>query len=126
MLKVGREEIAGLIAALEEFVRRDHAAEEARSRAVAEEIASRLQVIRGAVVSRNGPGGWVAIDFSSSGGPSRAAEAIRNLRAGSPRVFCHDGWVHEGRMIVNPAAIRDEDVEVLVERVIAECDRGRA
>jgi L-seryl-tRNA(Ser) seleniumtransferase len=125
MLKVGREEIAALIAALEDFVQRDHAAEEARSRAVADEIASRLQAIRGAVVSRNGPDGWVAIDFSNSGGPSRAAEAVRNLRAGSPRVFCHDGWVHEGRMIVNPATVRDEEVDILVERVIAECDRGR-
>jgi L-seryl-tRNA(Ser) seleniumtransferase len=125
MLKVGREEIAALIAALEDFVQRDHAAEQDRSRAIADEIAGRLEAIRGAVVSRNGPDGWVAIDFSSTGGPSRAAAAVRNLRAGSPRIFCHDGWVHEGRMIVNPATVRDDEVDVLVERIIAECDRGR-
>ena len=46
---------------------------------------------------------------------------VRNLRAGSPRVFCHDGWVHEGRMIVQLGTVRDEEVDTLVERIIAEC-----
>jgi L-seryl-tRNA(Ser) seleniumtransferase len=123
MLKVGREEIAGLIAALEEYVQRDHAAEAARNSAVAAEIADRLQAVRGASVSLSGSS--VVVDFSDSGGPSRAAEVLRNLREGSPRVFCHDGWVHDGILIIATATLCDDEVDVLVERVTGECEANR-
>jgi D-glucosaminate-6-phosphate ammonia-lyase len=120
MLKVGREEIAGLIAALEDYVQRDHAAEAARNLAVSTEIADRLQAVRGATVSPSGS--VVVVDFSESGGPSRAAEVVRKLREGSPRVFCQDSWIHEGVLVIQPSTVRDDEVDVLVERVIAECE----
>jgi L-seryl-tRNA(Ser) seleniumtransferase len=122
MLKVGREEIAALIAALEDFVQRDHAAEDARSRAVGDEIAERLRTVRGATVSRSGPEpkAYVVLDFSQHGGASRAAVVARNLRDGSPRVWVHDGWVHDALLLVQPATVRDDEVDALVERVTAE------
>jgi D-glucosaminate-6-phosphate ammonia-lyase len=124
MLKVGREEIAGLIAALEDFVQRDHAAEAARNVAVAAEIAERLQAVRGASVALSAA--VVVVDFSENGGPSRAAEVVRRLREGSPRVFCQDSWIHEGILIIQPSALRDDEIDALVDRVAAECDvRGR-
>lgn len=122
MLKVGREEIAGLIAALEEYVERDHAAEEARHLAVATEIADRLGGVRGATVSLvSHPRPYVVVDFAGKGGAARAAEVAWNLRRGSPRVFCADAWIHRGLLVLQPAALRDDEVDALVERVTCEC-----
>jgi D-glucosaminate-6-phosphate ammonia-lyase len=122
MLKVGREEIAGLIAALEEFAGRDHAAEDARHLAVATEIANRLGGVPGVGVSlgRN-PRPNVILDFTGSGGASRAAEVAWALRQGSPRVFCVDAWIHQGILMLQAATLRDDEVDVLVERVTVEC-----
>ena len=123
MLKVGREEIAGLIAALEEYVQRDHAAEEARHLAVATEIADKLEGVRGAAISLAGhPRPNVVLDFEGRGGAARAAEVAWNLRQGSPRVFCADAWIHQGILILTATTLRDDEVGVLVERVTAECE----
>src|SRR6185369_7668235 len=46
-MKVGKEEIIGLIAALERYVKTDHAADMERWNARAQRIAGRLQGIRG-------------------------------------------------------------------------------
>lgn len=127
MLKVGREEVAALIAALEDFVQLDHGAIAARNRAVAGEIADRLQALGDATVSLAGPPErpQVVVDFSEHGGPSRAVEIVRRLRAGSPRVFCHDGWVHESLFIIQSETVRNEEVDVLVQRVLAEAEASR-
>lgn len=123
MLKVGREEIAGLTAALVEYSERDHSAEEARDFTIAAEISERLQSVEGAAVSLRDKARrpQVVVDFSDSGGPSRAAEVAVNLRQGSPRIYCLDAWLHQGIIIIQPTTLRDDEVDVLIERVIAEC-----
>jgi D-glucosaminate-6-phosphate ammonia-lyase len=129
MLKVGREEIAGLIAALEDYVRRDHAAEDARAQAVAASVAAGLKGVTGAEISLVGPpqaSSHVVIDFASHGGPPRAAEVARNLRQGTPRIFCADAWIDRSILIVQPTTLREEEVEALVERVTAECQSERS
>jgi D-glucosaminate-6-phosphate ammonia-lyase len=125
MLKVGREEIAGLIAALEDYVERDDVAEEARNHAVAAAVADGLQVVRSAKVSLVGPpqARWhVVLDFASDGGPSRAAHVARNLRQGSPRIFCLDAWIDRSILMIQPSSLREDEVGALVERVTVECE----
>lgn len=128
MLKVGREEIAGLIAALEEYVGQDHAAKDDRDLAVAREIAARLEGVAGATVSCAQPPSkpQVVIDFGPDRGPSRAAEVAVNLRKGSPRVFCLDAWIHKGILVLQPTTLLDDEVGPLVERVAAECEASAA
>jgi D-glucosaminate-6-phosphate ammonia-lyase len=122
MLKVGREEIAGLIAALEEFSGRDHAAEDARHLAVATEIAHRLGEVQGILVSLgDNPRPNVIVDFTGNGGASRAAEVAWGLRQGSPRVFCVDAWIHQGIIMLQASTVRDDEVDVLIDRVTVEC-----
>lgn len=125
MLKVGREEIAGLTAALEEYVDRDHEAERARNIALAATIAERLEGMAGASASLLAPPDTVApkviLDFAEHGGAERAAEVARDLRQGSPRVFCLDAWIDKGALVLQSATLRDDDVDPLVERVLAEC-----
>lgn len=129
MLKVGREEIAGLIAALESYAGRDHAADDAEALALATEIADRLQTLRGAKVSLVGPPdstqGQVIVDFSAAGGPARAAEVSRRLRGGRPRVFCLDTFIHQGILVVKTPTLRPGEAAVVVERLVAECDREK-
>ncbi len=125
MLKVGREEIAGLIAALEEYVERDHAAEQARTLAIARAIFEGLQGMAGAKCSLVTPpeATWarVVVDFTDHGGASRAAEVARNLRHGSPRIFCLDAWIDTGVLILQTTTLQEHEVNVLVERVMVEC-----
>jgi L-seryl-tRNA(Ser) seleniumtransferase len=128
MLKVGREEIAGLIAALEDYVGRDLAPEHARTRALGETLFDGLRGMEGADCSLRTPPEvtWtqVALDFGDHGGAARAAEVARNLRDGSPRVFCLDAWIDQGILILQTTTLRDRDGDVLVERVRAECASG--
>jgi D-glucosaminate-6-phosphate ammonia-lyase len=125
MLKVGREEIAGLTAALEEYVERDHAAESARNVALAGAIAERLEGMAGARASIVDPPGVAAprvlLDFAEHGGAERAAEVALNLRGGSPRIFCMDAWIDDGVLLLQPTTLRDDEVDPLVERVLEEC-----
>jgi L-seryl-tRNA(Ser) seleniumtransferase len=127
MLKVGREEVAALTAALEDYARRDHAVEEARDDAIADEIAEGLREIRGATISKvDAPRPQVVVTFPGQGGPARAAAVTRNLREGSPRIFCVDAFVHQGFLTLQPSTLRDDEVAVLVERVLAECEAAGA
>lgn len=125
MLKVGREEIAGLIAALEDYVEQDHAAEQARTLAIAGAVFEGLREMDGARVSLVAPPAqtWarVVLDFGDDGGASRAAQVARALRNGSPRIFCLDAWIDTGVLILQSTTLRERDVDVLVERVVAEC-----
>jgi L-seryl-tRNA(Ser) seleniumtransferase len=125
MLKVGREEIAGLIAALEDYVTRDPAPEHARTRALGEALFERLQGLEGAACSLVTPPEvvWtqVFLDFADHGGAARAAQVARRLREGSPRVFCLDAWIDEGRLILQTTTLQEHEVDTLVERVRAEC-----
>jgi L-seryl-tRNA(Ser) seleniumtransferase len=123
MLKVGREEIAGLIAALEDFVARDHEAERARLVAIADAIAEGLEGIAGATITRvvatHAP--TVSLEFAGDRAAERAARVARNLREGSPRVFCLDAFIDRGILVFQSATLQEGEVEVLVERVRAEC-----
>ncbi|ADB49454.1 aminotransferase class V-fold PLP-dependent enzyme [Conexibacter woesei] len=126
MLKVGREEIAGLIAALEDYVERDHAAEQARTLAIARAIFDGLDGMTGASCSLVTPpeATWphVVVDFAGDGGAPRAAEVARNLREGSPRIFCLDAWIDKGLLMLQATTLQEHEVDVLVERVVAECE----
>lgn len=124
MLKVGREEIAGLVAALEDYVERDHAAEQARMLSIAGAIADGLQGVAGAKISLvtypRAPS--VLVEFAGEGGPSRAAAVARSLREGSPRVFCLDAFIDTGTLVFQSTTLREDEVQPLVARVVEECE----
>jgi L-seryl-tRNA(Ser) seleniumtransferase len=123
MLKVGREEIAGLIAALEDFAGRDHEAEHARLVSIATAVADGLAGVAGAAVSlvtaTHAP--TVALEFAGARAAERAAQVARNLREGSPRVFCLDAMIDRGILVFQSTTLQAGEVEVLVERVREEC-----
>jgi L-seryl-tRNA(Ser) seleniumtransferase len=121
--KVGKEEIAGLVTALRLYVQRDHAADCARwdasIRRVLEGVAG-LPHVRGVYVcSAEHPVPLAHIELDEAALGLTAFEAIRRLLAGTPMVAVNEGCAREGTLVVNPMALRGDDVPHLVGRLRA-------
>lgn len=121
--KVGKEEIVGLVTALKRYVQRDHAADRAHwDRLVRRVLDSFAEVphVRGVYVcpsTRAIPRAHLDLDEAALG--ITAFEAIQRLLAGTPPVAVNEGRAREGALIVDPIAVRDEDVDVLITRLRA-------
>jgi L-seryl-tRNA(Ser) seleniumtransferase len=112
--KVGKEEVAGLIAALRRFVGEDPAARTARWTA-------RLQAldVPGAVLVPDGakPGlPLLELRFADSAAAERAEAA---LRARDPAVHVDAARIRRGVLAVNPIALDDADLPELAEALRA-------
>ena len=117
MLKVGREEIAGLMVALQAFVRRDHAAEQRGWEKMSETIAADLRTINAKGVSITTPTvPWVqlVIAFPDRASAARTAAA---LQSGRPRVFLAAHRISNAELVVIPQNLGEEDVPVLITRL---------
>lgn len=120
-LKVGKEEIAGLVVALQRYLGRDHAADQQRWRSTLDRIAGELE-----------PGDGVRTEFRSGRGTvptlavhldretvGRSAYAIlAELQDGDPRIFVNEEQAWQETLVINPIALRDGEDE-LVARALA-------
>lgn len=119
--KVGKEEIAGLLVALERFVARDEPAAAAKLTQRLQAIASALAGVAG-VSTR-----LVAADASSMipmlelsmAGPAHAWS--QRLQLGSPPVHLGERLAGDGILTINPQTLRAEDDVVLVRCLIESC-----
>ena len=132
--KVCKEEIAGLVTALEMFVDADHDAEMAGWRTKCAHIASALSGIPGVRAEldeaepkmdeyqRTSPGVRVSLDGAWTG--SGPQEIVERLAEGDPsvRVFDPD---HRGVITVSPVNLQDGDEEILAERFRQVLTAGR-
>jgi L-seryl-tRNA(Ser) seleniumtransferase len=122
--KVGKEEIAGLVVALQRFVARDVAAELARHEARLTAIASHLAGLPG-VTTRLRParetGRFPLLDvILDPGVPGRGALAVSEaLQAGDPPVHLGERRTAEGILIVHPEGLRDGDEAIVAHRLRA-------
>lgn len=116
VLKVGREELAGLIAALQLTGSRDYDSE----RRIRIEIgAAILHAVNGAnregITARSDdPSNLVTIYFASA---ADAASAVRSLQDGSPRVFVGNTRINQREIMVMPHAVTPEEAEPLRNRI---------
>lgn len=118
--KVGKEEIAGLLAALDRFCARDEAAFSAA-------LQQRLQAIAQALAATPTLSTRLQ-DGSASGVPtlllqvhgSAAALSIR-LQTGDPPVHLGEGRMDEGFLILNPLTVPSADDATLVRCLLAAC-----
>jgi L-seryl-tRNA(Ser) seleniumtransferase len=123
-LKVGKEELIGLIRALELFLEEDQDALQAEWQARAEAVASGL-ADHTAFSTRIRPGGKadiaptvdVTVDESTLEGT--LVELVQALRDETPRVFVGADDVDNGTFAVSPVGLTDAEAEYLVERVLA-------
>jgi L-seryl-tRNA(Ser) seleniumtransferase len=133
--KVGREEVAGLVVALERFVARDHAAELQSRQVMASAIAAGLMRGLGGIDAvrvevHDGASSWrpsVTVAFE---GPTRRARVIgvtNRLASGDSPVAVGQGGLDRGVLSLSTACLESAEVEVLVGAVVrAVIDEVRA
>jgi L-seryl-tRNA(Ser) seleniumtransferase len=124
MMKVGKEEIAGLVVALQQFVQRDEAAEVAGWRAKLDYVAARLRNLYGVQLVRIDPATHgvavpaLAVELDERRLELTAYEALNRLQEGDPPVFVNEEHAWRGRLTVNPMSLRDGDERVLADRLV--------
>ena len=119
--KVGKEEIAGLVCALERFVARDERAHAAALGARMQAIATALAgtpglAVRQVAATERAPVPTLELDV----GP-RALAIVGHLQAGDPPVHVGERLVDAGILGINPQTLRPEDDAVLVRCIINAC-----
>ncbi|MCU4924444.1 aminotransferase class V-fold PLP-dependent enzyme [Halobacteria archaeon AArc-dxtr1] len=118
-LKVGKEELAGLLAALEAFREEDHEATSEEWLARAEEIATSLETVDGLDPSIDNSDISVApeVDVQVEVGPAVATDLVGALRREEPRVFVGADALPDGRFTISPMCLTDAEAEYVVERI---------
>ncbi|NGM70617.1 aminotransferase class V-fold PLP-dependent enzyme [Natronolimnobius sp. AArcel1] len=121
-LKSGKEELAGLIRALELFIEEDHDARmrewsdrtELMAESLREEPGLSITVTEGEKTAV-APEVFARIDPDAAG--IDAETLVGELRRENPRVFVGPDHLHESAFTANPMCLTDEEAEYVVERV---------
>jgi seryl-tRNA(Sec) selenium transferase len=109
--KAGKEEIVGLLAALERFAAADDAASSAALEARLVEIAKRLGNLPKRIVSAGEAGRVPQLHLTVE----NALTVSRRLQEGEPPVHLSERFAAQGILIVDPQALRPEDDAALAE-----------
>ncbi len=125
-LKVGKEELVGLLAALDAFLEEDHAAVRATWRERCARIVDELDGRQGLTVAVEegatavAPEVVVEVDPNDAG--LDAVDLVRSLRDESPRIFVGADDVEAGRITINPMCLEDDEAAYVLERLTATLD----
>ncbi|MEZ5367082.1 MAG: hypothetical protein R2748_33285 [Bryobacterales bacterium] len=121
-MKVGKEEMAGLVAAVERYLKVDHAAErremEARAKTVMDKLAAKSKVtteVEIPEIANNVP--HVLVKWNEGDAGLTSGEAVEKLQAGSPPIWV--SRVGDGELRMSMWMLRDGEAEVLGDRVSA-------
>ncbi len=110
--KVGKEEIAGLLVALQHFVTADPAARQQRWRAILQTIVD----VAGEPGTRIVDGAMPVLTFDA-GSPESAGQMARRLAEGSPSIQCSLGRRDEGLLVFNPVALTGDQAGEIGRRL---------
>jgi L-seryl-tRNA(Ser) seleniumtransferase len=125
-LKVGKEEIVGLITALRLYANRDHDRDLGRRRGWAEHIAEKLtslphmSVKIDSFVGEGDPGAaprvWIELDEQSLGKTAR--EIIDGMKKGDPPIFLKELYSHRGILVVETINLFEDQARVVASRIV--------
>jgi L-seryl-tRNA(Ser) seleniumtransferase len=121
--KAGKEEIIGLLVALERFAEADEATETAALTARLSRIAAALAGLNSVSVEL-GHSGRAPVLAVALDPPSRAAAAVAALLAHDPPVHVAERRVAEGVLLVDPQSLAPEDDATLAVALRAACAAG--
>jgi L-seryl-tRNA(Ser) seleniumtransferase len=128
--KVGKEEIIGLLAALERFANLDHEARWQRWRDMAERIAEAVRDIDGLAVTveeenppRQGP--QPVVYFESAWRGPRAVEVREALIAGDPPIYIGVGGYRD-ELFVATVTLQEGEDAIVARRLRQELSRKRS
>ncbi len=121
-LKVGKEEIVGLMVAIEQYVNRDHAADQRCWKAMLEEIAAALHDVPGITIDmggrKTGSSVPVAVITFDEAITEQPVEAIINaLIEGDPAVAVSQGHVHQRAIGINPMVLQPSEPAIVAQRL---------
>lgn len=121
-LKVGKEELVGLIIALELFLEEDHAAKQAEWMERAEHIEAELSELDGLTTELSAGGKLmvapeVAVTIGPEGTGIDAVSLVRSLRRENPRIFVGCDDLANSSFGINSLCLTDEEAEYVVERI---------
>lgn len=123
--KVGKEEIAGLVVALERFVARDDAAANRelarRLEAIAESLRDQGVPLATRLVAAGVDAPVPLLELTVTQGSAQALS--QRLQQGTPPVHLVERQVESGILVINPHSLRSEDDAVLVNRLV-DCTRA--
>lgn len=120
--KAGKEEIVGLLTALELFVAEGDAARHARWLADAKIIHAELSGIKGAVASLEGAGDVAEVPvvlLKFDGTDASAMALIKSLQRGTPSIHADSGLADRNIAAFNPMCLAPGDAEKVVKGVRA-------
>ena len=120
-MKVGKEELAGLVRALEAFVDEDHDALRQEWRARSERIAEALDSITGVSTSvtaadKTSIAPELEVRIAADAADTTATDVVGGLRREEPRVFVGADDL-PGAFTINPMCLTDEEAEYVGKRV---------
>jgi len=118
-MKVGKEEIVGVLVALERFVAGDDAQDQAHFGAISRQIADALTGLTGACVTLVERGSlWplVRIELTPAAGHT-AIEVARTLEASDPPIYLATGDAAAGRLGIDPFCLQPGEAEVVTQRL---------
>jgi D-glucosaminate-6-phosphate ammonia-lyase len=119
--KVGREEIVGLLTALRLYLQRDHAAEIARWRRLAQRMADGLSGLPGVQATyhdggtRGVAGVRVQLDERRLG--KSAVQVVNELAGGDPIIAVQQAGLDEGRFGLGTMCLADGEEELVIARL---------
>jgi L-seryl-tRNA(Ser) seleniumtransferase len=131
-MKVGKEEIVGLVVALQRFVERDEAAELAGWRKKLEHIEAAIAHLPGVRALRIDPESdpvavpTTHLQLDERGLQMTAYDALNRLQAGDPGVFLNEEHAWRGTLVINPIALRDGDECIVADRLVVVLGDARA
>jgi L-seryl-tRNA(Ser) seleniumtransferase len=129
--KVGKEEIAGLLTALELYQGRDFSAERARWTADMDCVAAGVRDMPGVSArlqypqanGREVPSAIIRIDAAVAG--TNAHAVINALQAGEPPICVFEKFADSGEIVVFPEALRPGEAATIARRLRAVLDGTR-
>jgi L-seryl-tRNA(Ser) seleniumtransferase len=121
--KAGKEEIMGLMTALERYLERDNDAEIRAWRATLDRIAGGARSIPGltprVVMRESRPVPVVHITVNPQEYGSDAQETVNRLGEGDPMVCVFEGPARDGILAIHPESLQPGDAEAIVRRLAA-------
>jgi L-seryl-tRNA(Ser) seleniumtransferase len=120
-MKVGREEIVGLIVALRRYVAGSDEADLERWQLFLDPIESTLEDLPGIEMSRyvpaHKPVPMLRIDLPGDDRADRAYAIVNALREGTPAIAIDQSHAERGRLQVNPMGITEEEACAIARRL---------
>jgi L-seryl-tRNA(Ser) seleniumtransferase len=120
-MKVGREEIVGLLVALQRYVAGSDEEDLARYQRLLDPIEESLRGIPGIAVCRHLPAHKpvpsLRIDLEGEDAGARAYDVVNRLFTGEPAIAIDQSYAEFGRLAVNPMGITANEAEILAGRL---------